>query len=78
MITERDLLEAIDECNGARSPNANTCIKLAAFYIILDHLYGDEPTYSKAEEPAEIVKYRSETEWYTARAQIVFSRSWTS
>lgn len=38
MITEKDLLEAIAECQGERNPNANTCIKLAAYYTILDHL----------------------------------------
>lgn len=38
MITKRDLLEAIAECQGTRAPNANTAIKLAAFYTILDHL----------------------------------------
>ena len=41
MITERDLQEAIAECQGERNPNANTCIKLAAFYTIRQHLYGD-------------------------------------
>lgn len=38
MITERDLHEAIAECQGQRNPNANTCIKLAAYYTILDHM----------------------------------------
>ena len=49
MITEKDLIEAIAECQGQRNPNANTCIKLAAFYIILDHVKKKEeesiPTY---------------------------------
>lgn len=43
MITERDLKEAIAECEGTKNPNANTCIKLAAYYTILDNLYG-QPT----------------------------------
>lgn len=38
MITEKDLKEAIAECQGVREPNANTCIKLAAYYTILDHI----------------------------------------
>ena len=42
MITEKDLKEAIAECEGERKPNANTCIKLAAFYTILDNMYGNE------------------------------------
>ena len=39
MITERDLQDAIAECQGERHPNANTCIKLAAYFTIYDHLY---------------------------------------
>lgn len=42
MITEKDLQEAIAECQGERNPNANTCIKLAAFYTIRDHLFPEE------------------------------------
>ena len=38
MITEKDLREAIAECRGVRNPNSNTCIKLAAYYTILDHI----------------------------------------
>lgn len=50
MITEKDLREAIAECEGQRDPNANTCIKLAAFYIIKQHMFPDSspnlPQYS--------------------------------
>lgn len=38
MITEQDLREAIAECQGNPHPNANTCIKLAAYYTILDNM----------------------------------------
>lgn len=47
MIKKDDLLEAIAECQGTRSPNANTAIKLAAFYTILDHL--EEKSDNKTE-----------------------------
>ena len=40
MITENELKQAIAECHGERNPNANTCVKLAAFYTIQDHLFG--------------------------------------
>lgn len=40
MITETDLLEAIAECQGQRNPNANTCIKLASYYTILNQMAG--------------------------------------
>jgi len=41
MITERDLREAIAECEGCRNPSASTCIKLAAYYTILNNLNHD-------------------------------------
>lgn len=40
MITQRDLEEAIAECQGQRNPNANTCIKLAAFLTLQREMYG--------------------------------------
>ena len=43
LITKNDLLEAIAECQGMRSPNSNTAVKLAAFYTILDHLEQGSP-----------------------------------
>ena len=50
MIKEQELLEAIAECQGQRKPNASTCLKLASYYTILDHITGEakkiEPTYS--------------------------------
>lgn len=54
MITKQDLLEAIAECQGTRSPNANTAIKLAAFYTILDHLDdgGGKESIMPAQEPS--------------------------
>ena len=42
MITEKELHEAIAECQGQRNPNANTCMKLASFYTILDHIKMDK------------------------------------
>ena len=41
MITEKDLQEAIAECKGVKNPNANTCMKLASYYTILDHMSDD-------------------------------------
>lgn len=60
MITEKDLQEAIAECNGTRNPTANTCIKLASYYIIQDKLFPKEqeekPSYSYAPPPVEQVE----------------------
>ena len=50
MITREDLQAAIAECQGVRNPNASTCIKLAAFYTLQDHLFGNAETLTK--EPA--------------------------
>lgn len=44
MITEHDLREAIAECEGVRNPSAGTCLKLAAFYTILNHMTGGTDT----------------------------------
>lgn len=38
MIKEQDVREAIAEMQGQKNPNAQTCIKLAAYYTILDHI----------------------------------------
>ena len=70
MITRQDLEQAIAECQGERNPNANTCIKLAAFITIKRELYGEEkeaaqlPSYSYA--PASIrntIEIDSESEF---------------
>lgn len=48
MITKHDLQEAIAECEGQRDPNANTCIKLAAFYIIQQHMFPEQAQATSA------------------------------
>lgn len=67
MIKEGELLEAIAECQGQRSPNANTCLKLASYYTILDHIRREDdmsevPKYSFA-SGTESVYYESGTEF---------------
>jgi hypothetical protein len=52
LITRRDLLEAIEKCQGQKNPNANTCIKLAAYYTILDHTPDDISGYSYSSKPS--------------------------
>ena len=66
MITERDLQEAIAECEGQRNPSSSTCIKLAAFYTIKNELFGnsDKPAYSYAAPPVEKpIDYVSDTDF---------------
>lgn len=55
MITRSDLEAAIAECVGEREPNANTCIKLAAFYTIKRELFPD--TAAATEAPAQPQTY---------------------
>lgn len=59
MITLHDLDEAIAECNGDRNPNANTCIKLAAYLILKREMFGlpqtekerDQYSFSSGPDP---------------------------
>ena len=56
MITEQDLQEAIAACEGELKPNASTCMKLASFYTIRDHLSrrgSPEENYSGAAVPLD-------------------------
>ena len=71
MITEHELLEAIAECQGQRNPNSSTCIKLASFYTILDHMREEPssseiPSYSFASETENTITYQSGTEFADA------------
>jgi hypothetical protein len=72
-------MEAIAECQGERNPNANTCIKLAAFYTIRNELFGNSDRlpvvannatgYSFAAAPvdtAETIHYDSGTDFSQA------------
>lgn len=70
MITRQDLEQAIAECQGERNPNANTCIKLAAFLTIKRELFGEEkkaeqsPSYSYAPAPIRnTIEIDSESEF---------------
>ena len=78
VITAQDLQEAIAECQGKRNPDANTCIKLAAFYTIRDHIIREEQeqtlpvSYSYAASPQTVepesvgIDYYSDSEFSRA------------
>ena len=51
MITREDLEQAICECQAEREPNSNTCIRLAAFLTIREHLYPDNSQPAIEREP---------------------------
>ena len=61
MITEKDLQEAIAECQGQRNPNASTCIKLAAFLTIHRELFGEEKEVDRF-PPGPSYSYAMQTE----------------
>lgn len=54
MLTERDLLETIEECKAVRRPTASTCQLMASCYTILDHLFPDN---SRSADPAPAQMY---------------------
>ena len=67
MITLHDLDEAIMECLGKKSPDANTCIMLAAFYTIKHNLYPEK------EERPEIEPIMDTGYAYTSGPDITYS-----
>lgn len=70
MIYEKDLREAIAECQGKRNPDANTCIKLAAYFTILQNMYPEQKTepafYQMASGKNPVIEYDSGTEFSRA------------
>ena len=61
LIREQDLREAIAECQGKRNPDANTCIKLAAYFTILQNMYPEQKTepafYQMASGTNPVIEY---------------------
>lgn len=70
LIYEKDLREAIAECQGKRNPDANTCIKLAAYYTLLQNMYpSDDPPpafYQAASGDSGAISYDTGTEFSKA------------
>lgn len=61
MITERELLEAMRKCE--KDPvTYNSCEKLANYYIIYDHLFG-EPSETTVEKIEKIISVDGDTEF---------------
>ena len=69
MFDERELLEAIDQCQNDLPKTFSTAEKLAVFYTILDHLRRDyqmsyDPEPIKSEE--KIIGDHGNTEFFLA------------
>lgn len=54
MITKSDLIDAINSCESEINPNADTCLRLAAYYTILDKKTGLISGYSQDARPMYI------------------------
>lgn len=69
MIRETDLREAIAEMQGQKNPNAQTCIKLAAYYTILDHITqqprDSEPMLYSGADP-DVIDYDGDSDFAKA------------
>lgn len=65
MINKADIKKAIAECQGEPNPNSTTCIKLAAYYTILNNLEG-ENMMSFASRPVETAINTSDSEFFEA------------
>ena len=73
MIREEDVREAIAEMQGQKNPNANTCIKLAAYYTILDHISEPQESDLRAREPVmysgstpDVIEYDGDSDFAKA------------
>ena len=69
MISEKDLQDAIADCLKQKYPSTSTCVNLAAFLTVQDHLYGKAPVsietgiqYSSNSEFARLVRGKSTSE----------------
>ena len=55
MLSKRELIKAIENCENAPESYQN-CEKLATFYTLYDHYYGESPQYSGAPEVEKIIQ----------------------
>ena len=62
MISEKELLQTIRECE--RVPvTYNSCERLASFYIIYDHLFGEKREPKVVHESVEIIRTDGDSEF---------------
>lgn len=61
MLTERDLLETIEECKTVKRPTASTCQLMASCYTILDHLFPASSSFADA-EPVQMYSLAPDSE----------------
>lgn len=79
MITEKELTEAIAECENLLPSNFSTCEKLAVFYTVLDHLQAkDSFARMMSADPAEetVIGDYGSSEFYLAVRGKEASKVW--
>lgn len=78
MITKKELLDAIAECEQGK-PNYNTCEKLATFYTIYDHVHA-EPKQQERVEAIQVeevvVSHKGDTEFADLVDGMDAERAW--
>lgn len=80
MFTERELLEALDECQNDLPKTFSTCEKMAVFYTILDHLQA-ENSYGMSHDPApkkeeKVIGDYGTSEFFTAASGKEAEKVW--
>ena len=61
LITKKDLVDAIEKTQGQKNLNSNACMKLAAYYVLMDHL--SESVSYLGESQSEFVKLAIRTDY---------------
>lgn len=76
MITEKELLKAIRDCE--RDPvTYNSCEKLANFYVIYDHLFGEKQTFDSPQTEVEtVVQTEGDSEFLRAVDGVPSEKAW--
>ena len=75
MISERELLKAIQECENSPNSYAN-CEKLSVFYAIYNQLYGTLAEPSPIRKTEYVVDFKSNSEFAEAVNGCESSTAW--
>lgn len=62
MISRNDLISAIDKLQGQKNPTSSSCIKLAAYYIILDHILESDRLLKTKPKSEFLISVRGKSE----------------
>ena len=78
MFTEKELLDAIDECQNSLPETFSTAEKLAVFYTVLDHLQAKNSFMMSADpDPEKVIGDYGSSEFFLAVKGKESSKVWT-